>query len=311
MSNAAHPRTGHPWSDWPSTPIANDASARSYTRCVGPNKQSVIMMDSGPVPTEDFCTIAKLLSDAGFCAPKILYNASPILVLEDLGEIDVAQALASGGKPETIYQVAVDVLVQLRGIKSVDLSRLTPDVAGEMVKITGTHYAPDANPDLLAKQVTRHMARLASAPTTLALRDYHVENLIWRPEREGTDRIGLLDFQDAFLAPDGYDLASLLRDVRRDVPPQLSTKMTAYFCKRTGQDPDRLRPQLAVLAAQRNLRILGVFARLIREEGKDKYLRFMPRVWSYLMMDLEHPMLSELKATVLDQLPAPHQAGFG
>ena len=152
--------------------------------------------------------------------------------------------------------------------------------------------------------MTNVMATLAPEPDTLALRDFHAENLIWRPEHVGTDRVGLLDFQDAVLAPAGYDLASLIRDVRRDVSPQLAEDVTSYFEDHAKPGPD-FRAQLACLGAQRNLRILAVFARLAKVHGKRRYLDLMPRVWNNLMLDLQHPSLINLQTAVRDVLPAP------
>ena len=151
------------------------------------------------------------------------------------------------------------------------------------------------------------MQALTPQPDTLALRDYHAENLIWRPELVGLARVGLLDFQDAFVAPLGYDLASLLRDARRDVPDDICAAMVAHFMAETGAGAD-FPAQLACLGAQRNLRILGVFARLAVEMGKTRYIPMIPRVWAQLQKDLAHPALSDLRAAVSDILPAPDAA---
>jgi Predicted phosphotransferase related to Ser/Thr protein kinases len=144
-------------------------------------------------------------------------------------------------------------------------------------------------------------------PDTLALRDYHAENLIWRPDLDGLARVGLLDFQDAFVAPLGYDLASLLRDARRDVPDDICAAMVAHFMAATGAGAE-FPAQLACLGAQRNLRILGVFARLATEMGKTRYIPMIPRVWAQLQKDLAHPALSDLRDVVADLLPPPDAA---
>ncbi len=304
------PLDGTRWADWTETPIAGDASARSYTRLVGPNDETVVVMDSGPVETTPFCDIARYLTDNGLCAPEVLMNRHPHLVLSDLGTVDVAHALDAGEDPSVLYAAATDVLIHLRRLTPPPLQKLTPEIAGDMVRITAEHYAPDADSDLLATTMQDHMARLAPDATTLALRDYHVENLIWRPTAVGLSRIGLLDFQDAFIAPEGYDLVSLLRDIRRPVPVDIVTEMTQRYCAATGRDAQDFAPQLACLGAQRNLRILGVFARLIRLDGKPKYTALMPRVWDNLMLDLKHPAMTDLRNTVLSQLPPPDKAGF-
>ncbi len=310
MSDLADPLAGTPWADWRHSKIAGDASARSYARLTGANDQTVVLMNSGPVALDPFTDMAVFLAQQGLCAPKVLHRADPFLVLEDLGQIDIAKALEAGASAKTLYQAAVDVVVRLKDVTPPPLPVMTPKVAGDMVRITATHYAPQADADVLARCVTQQFDSLVDAPDVLALRDFHAENLIWRPNNSGTDRIGLLDFQDAFIAPPGYDLASLLRDIRRPVAPDVVAQMTDYYCTQTGTGRDSFAPQLASLGAQRNLRILGVFARLIREDAKPKYQALMPRVWANLMADLDHPALQDLRAVLVSQLPTPAQAGF-
>jgi aminoglycoside/choline kinase family phosphotransferase len=152
--------------------------------------------------------------------------------------------------------------------------------------------------------MTAALSACAPVADRLALRDFHAENLIWRPALAGAARVGLLDFQDAFIAPAGYDLVSLLRDARRDVDPKLVQDMIARFTAGTDVGPD-FPAQFACLGAQRNLRILGVFARLAKQAGKTRYLTLIPRVWRNLMLDLAHPALADLRAVVHDLLPPP------
>lgn len=303
-------RSGH--ADWAQHPIAADASNRRYLR-LKQGAQSCILMDAPPTTGEDlapFVTMAAWLRAAGLTAPEPLAinDGAGLLLLTDLGRIDLAGALdAAPDQALALYQASTDVLVHLAQIAPPrDLPRLTPALAGEMVAITGTHYAGCALPALSAA-MTAAMAAHAPRADHLALRDYHAENLIWRADRTGLDRIGLLDFQDAFVAPLGYDLASLLRDVRRDVPAQICTAMTAHFAAATGAGAD-FSAQLACLGAQRNLRILGVFARLAQVAGKTRYLAMLPRVWDQLQTDLRHPALADLRAVVDAALPPPSAA---
>lgn len=299
-----------PWAHWTRSPIPVDASPRRYTRLTGPNGEHAIEMQSGTVPTKPFVQIAGTLNALGLVAPEILYQNGATLVISDLGQTDMATALTTGANPQTLYRAAVDVLAALHNAPRADLSQMTPDVGGDMVRITAEYYAPNADGDTLACAVTDHLTQLCGPADKLALRDFHVENLIWRPQQTGTNRVGLLDFQDAFVAPAGYDLASLLRDVRHDVPQDVVDDATTYFCTQTGLNVRDFTPQRAILGAQRNLRILGVFARLINVEGKPKYRAFMPRVWRNIQADLAHPALSRLQNIVDQNIPDPAQAGF-
>ncbi len=300
--------TGTPWAGWHITPVAADASTRRYARLTGAEGKTAIWMDSADTPTAPFVDISRYLTEHGLCAPQILHDAPPHLILSDLGSQDLAQA-ATTQEAGALYRAAVDVLIKLHTLPCPDLAVLTADRAADMVRITADHYAPRANANRLAAAVGAEFD-LLQGPLTLALRDFHVENLIWRADRTGTDRIGLLDFQDAFLAPAGYDLASLLRDVRHDVPDNVVQDMTAYFCAETGLAERDFRKQRALLGAQRNLRILGVFARLIRVLGKLKYAAFMQRTWALLLADLAVDGLGHLRDTILAELPPPTTAGF-
>ncbi|HYS47918.1 MAG TPA: phosphotransferase, partial [Xanthobacteraceae bacterium] len=140
-------------------------------------------------------------------------------------------------------------------------------------------------------------------------RDFHSPNLVWLPEREGMARVGLLDFQDALVGPPAYDVASLLQDARVDVPEAMEISLLGRYAKaRQADDPDfnlaGFVELYATLAAQRATKILGIFARLDRRDGKPQYLRHLPRVWRYLRRALSHPALAPLKAWYEAHVPA-------
>ena len=311
MSDAARIDTflaGTVWRDWHRQAMAGDASSRRYLRLTGPEGATAILMDADPATGEDvapFLSIARWLSAQGLTAPRLLHGeiAEGLLLIEDLGADTVAVATATTPE-EVLYDAAVDVLVHLDGCAPpAGLKVMTPAVAADMVEITARHYHP-CDPEPLMRAVADAMTALAPQADRPALRDYHAENLIWRPARTGLDRVGLLDFQDAFVAPQGYDLASLLRDIRRDVGPDQMTRQTRRFAAAVGADHDALCARLAILGAQRNLRILGVFARLAAQ-GRPRYGAMLPAVWTALTADLAHPALADLRTVVLSTLPAP------
>ena len=143
------------------------------------------------------------------------------------------------------------------------------------------------------------------------LRDFHSPNLLWLPERAGIARVGLLDFQDAVMGPAAYDLASLLQDARVDVP-EVHGGRAAWPLRQAAQrkptpisTPQTSSSIYATLAAQRASKILGIFSRLDRRDGKPQYLRHIPRVWGYLQRSLAHPALPPLKTWYDDNVPAP------
>jgi hypothetical protein len=132
------------------------------------------------------------------------------------------------------------------------------------------------------------------------LRDFHSPNLLWLRERQGIARVGLLDFQDALMGPAAYDLASLLQDARVDIPEALEIGLLGHYARhRREADPEfdvaGFVQIYSTLAAQRATKILGIFARLDRRDGKPQYLRHIPRIWGYLQRALVHPALAPLK----------------
>ena len=300
---------GTVWRGWQRDQIAGDASARRYLRLTN-GGQSVILMDAPPADTQStqpFADIAHLLTTHGLSAPNVLaHNAQDgVMVLTDLGQNDFAAWLkAHPDETPMLYQAAADVLLRLKEILPPDtLKQMTPTVGAEMIMITGEHYAQRDVTDL-RETLQDALSEFAPVADTLALRDFHVENLIWRAKHTGLNRVGLLDFQDAFVAPAGYDLASLLRDARRDVPEETVQATLAYFAAKSGAST-LFRTQVACLGVQRNLRILGVFARLAKVMKKPRYLEFLPRVWANVMADLNDPALANLRQAILDTLPAP------
>jgi len=297
------------WKDWPRKPIQGDASSRRYWRLTN-GDQTVILMDDAPEiggSTVPFAAIAQLLLGHGLCAPHILAHDpdNGLMIISDLGNYDVAALLRARPEQEmALYRISVEVLVKLHNIKPPDdLGRMTAQVGADMLDPVGTFYCRADITDL-QRQMLVALETYAPIANTLALRDYHAENLVWRSALGGLDRVGLLDFQDAFVAPAGYDLASLLRDARRDVGQDTTEEMITYFSEQINAGPT-FRTQLACVAIQRNLRILGVFGRLSLKMGKVRYLDLIPRVWGHIMTDLEDPKLARLRQAVLDTVPAP------
>jgi len=298
------------WQDWARVPLSGDASARQYLR-LSSGPETAILMNAPPENGEDtrpFVEIATLLLAHGFAAPRVLAHdpENGVLLLSDLGASDFAGWLRQSPAEEAkLYQAAADILLRLEAIAPPPrLGRMTPAIGAQMVEIVGAHYSHASTGDLCT-QMQDALAEFAPDPNTLALRDFHAENLIWRAGT--TEPVGLLDFQDAFVAPPGYDLASLLRDARRDVSPGTADHIISYFAERSRAKAP-FRTSLACLGVQRNLRILGVFARLATEIGKPRYLDFMPRIWGHIVQDLQDPALDRLKQAVMDTVPAPTPA---
>lgn len=316
------------WGEATRAPLAGDASNRRYERLTsapgtGMNHDRAVLMDAPPEKGEDtrpFVRIARHLSALGLSAPAILAedSAAGLLLLEDLGDDLYARVVLERRADETeLYAAAVDALIVLHNHPPpFGLPTYDPGLMAEKAALAGQWYAGGSAPvaetdsdhpaartlaDSIAPLLTLH----CPDATVLIQRDYHAENLLWLPDRHGVERVGLLDFQDALAGHPAYDLVSLLEDARRDVPAPLQSAMLARYLAAAGTDPDAFRRAYALLGAQRNLRILGVFARLSLHYGKPHYVDLIPRVWGHLQHDLAHPDLTDLKHTVDRTLPLP------
>jgi aminoglycoside/choline kinase family phosphotransferase len=314
------------WADAARAPLAGDASARRYERldCAG---RPAILMDVPPesgLRIEPFLAVDAWLRDGGFSAPEV-YAADPetgLALLEDLGDGLYAHLLAGGGACEAdLYAAAVDVLVEIQRRPPPSGAWTPPpyDRAFLMreVGLVPEWYLPAAtgavpSPALVAEYDALCEAALAPVADVRAapvLRDYHAENLLWLPRERGLWRLGLLDFQDAFRGPAAYDVVSLVQDARRDVsPPVAAAVVEAYLAARPGLGRGDLSAAMAVLGAQRAMRILGVVGRLSTTRGRSFPKGMRERVVGHLGVSLAHPALAELRAWChrnVDENPAP------
>jgi aminoglycoside/choline kinase family phosphotransferase len=295
-------------------PLAGDASNRRYLRLLRDSGETAVLMDAPPERGEDvrpFIAIATHLSALGLSAPAILAEDAPagLLLLEDLGDDLFARLAVDPARETPLYLAAAEVLAALHSAPPPSgLVRFTPETMADLVRLVFDWYAP-GTPDRAAEEIVGRLRDVLEArapdPTVLSLRDFHAENLLWLPGRAGPARVGLLDFQDAVIAHPAYDLVSLLHDARRDVTGETRAATLRHFLDLTGQAEESFVAAAAALSTQRNLRILGVFARLAGRDGKTGYLRFLPRVWSLLLRDLDHPDLARLRKAALSVLPSP------
>lgn len=300
--------------------LAGDASNRRYDRLTDPaTGASAVLMDAPTDKGEDvrpFLRIARHLTGLGLSAPRILAEdiANGFLLLEDLGDDLFARVTAQTPELEQqLYATATDLLADLHQHPAPqDLPTYDPPLMASLSALVYDWYLPGAGLTPTPEEKQAFQAEIETVLTNLApdtpvliQRDYHAENLLWLPDRDGVARVGLLDFQDGMAGHPAYDLVSLLEDARRDVPPEVQRSMLARYIARANQPDAEFRAAYAALGAQRNLRIIGVFARLCIRDGKAHYIDLLPRVWGYLMQDLSHPALSHLQTTVMNNLPPP------
>jgi len=328
------------------TLMQGDASSRAYERLTKPDGTSAVLMIAPPRPdgpavrdgkpysaivhlaesVHAFVALDRGLRALGFSAPKIYGEdlAEGLLILEDLGSEPVVEAGAP--RPER-YAEAVRLLAKLH---ATPLPAVLPVADGiehvlpsydEAALLFEAELMPEwyvpairnaaLSEDARAEFVALWRAALQNARpdrATWTLRDYHSPNLIWLPERDGLERVGLIDFQDAVMGHPAYDVASLLQDARVDTSAEFELRLLGLYAReRRGRDPafdvGAFATAYALLAAQRATKILGIFARLDRRDGKPGYLAHLPRIEGYLTRNLAHPALAELRAWHAAHLP--------
>jgi aminoglycoside/choline kinase family phosphotransferase len=273
-----------------------------------------------------FIATSGWLRDQGLSAPMIVAAdiAEGLAVLEDLGDDLFARLIEQGQDERPLYEAAIQALVRMHeapgppDILEYDGARwpllsydeLALETAGslfvEWLPKFGAGFGLSAAAAAEWNAIWAPIrARGAAGANVFCHRDYHAENLIWLPEREGGARVGLLDFQDAVRAHPAWDMSMLLHDARRDVSAETEAlSLDLYFRLRPDLDRAQFLADYHALGALNVVRILGIFARLVTRDGKPRYAAFMPRLWTYLDRCLTAPELGGLKAWLDANLPA-------
>ncbi len=318
--------TQHGWKYEDAIPLANDASFRHYFRLKN-GAHGAVLMDAPP-PREKilpFVSIARHLKTLGYSAPDILAKdaINGFLLLEDFGDQTFARVLSESGAEDFIererhlYSLAIDLLADLHAkptsqtvpnyLPLYNTERLVNEVLlltdWFIPSLTGKQVSPAARKDYVARweAVTNQLDRSA---VTLVLRDFHIDNLMYLHENFGLQRCGLLDFQDALCGHPAYDLMSLLEDARRDIAPELQADMLKRYMtampdlSHPGPAQDKFLNAFFILAAQRHAKVIGIFTRLSKRDGKNSYMVHLPRVWELLESSLGHPLLEPVESWI-------------
>ena len=305
------------YADWDFNPLTADASFRSYQR--GTNGTgTVILMDAPPENGEDirpFLKVTNHLGDMGLSPPRI-HASDPeagFIIMQDFGDNLVANHCAAHPEDEDqIYNAAINVLAHgCQFSAPADLPEYDrPTYHREANLVLDWYCDPlsDETKSDFAAALDATLDQLSSQPKVLVQRDYHAENLIWRPQEQGRAKLGLLDYQDALQGHPAYDLVSLLEDARRKLSGGLKGQMIANAAERMQIGQVVLEQDMAILGAQRNLKIIGIFARLWLRDGKPKYPTMIPHVHKLLMGNLDHPSTTQLAHWCQTNLPKPTDA---
>lgn len=302
--------------------IPGDASLRKYER-IFTKEENFIFMDSSKEINSllKFVKITKILEEINLNPPTIFAQdlENGFLLLEDLGDNKfgtLLEQLPQNSHSDLIeeecklYKKAIDVLLhicseepELSNVENYSSNILTSE-ASLFIDWYLPLYEDNIDINTATKLHNRFIEiistltlRLKLPNNILVLRDYHAENLLLTSSNNTLKEVGLIDYQDALIGNPTYDLMSLLEDARRDVPEEVQSKMITYFIENFASEntPEDIMHDYYILAAIRNLKILGIFCRLKVRDNKNNYLKYLPRVKSYLKNDLKHPALNELK----------------
>lgn len=278
---------------------------------------------AGPNP-EAFACMANELTMRGFSAPKIFAANldKGFILLEDLGDALYARVIAEDpSKERQLYEAAIDTLAAIyRSSFPAKMSFQDETWRVRDYDMAALQAEADLFLDWFAKDLGREIQDLVrdewysiwtelfksldAHASGLALRDFHAENIFWLPERQAVSRVGLIDFQDGLFAHPAYDLVSLIEDARRDVSPDLAAPLLKRFCEKAGlKYGSKFKTAYAVMGAQRNAKILGIFVRLAERDGKPNYRDLIPRVATHFKGNLEDPKCADLKAWIATHVP--------
>lgn len=333
------------WSGAERSPLHGDASTRAYERLLMPDGGRAILMIAPPRPPSPalrfgktypeiarlspdiraFLAMAEALRAQGLSTPRIYASsvADGLALIEDFGDATVAEA----GRPNASrYTEATALLADLHSrelpsqwplgeetyaipVYDIEAMLIEVELALDWYAPSMARGAPSSGARMQFLGLWREaLAPILAQPTTWTLRDYHSPNLHWLEAREGTRRLGVIDFQDAVLGPPAYDVVSLLQDARVETPEDLELRLIAHYARRRAKrdpafDLAAFTSAYSIMGAQRATKILGIFTRLDRRDGKPQYLRHLPRIERTLARNLAHPQLLPLRQWFEAHLP--------
>ncbi|MGV1753642.1 tRNA (adenosine(37)-N6)-threonylcarbamoyltransferase complex ATPase subunit type 1 TsaE [Agrobacterium sp. CG674] len=311
--------------------LVNDAAGQSLLMDWQPPPKGPVIQD-GKTYAEivhlardvaPFVAIDQYLLENGFSVPQILAQdlKGGLLLLEDMGRVGV---LDEDGAPiEERYLESVACLAALHKApapKDIVLGDGTtyrvPPFDADAMKIETSLLLDWFLPHVRGKETDESdrqsffdvwdqlIQKLDDAEKGLLLRDFHSPNIIWQAEKSGIQRVGIIDFQDAMIGPTAYDLASIIQDARVTIPPDLQARLMAHYLDLrridAGFDEASFLKAFAIMAAQRNCKLVGIWVRLMKRDGKPHYMNHMPRTFSYLRSAISHPDLASLRDWLID-----------
>ena len=307
------------WAGAQIAPLTGDASFRRYFRLHHQGKSAMLMHAPPPEEPREFLHVGRWLLDNEIRAPQIYAEDldNGWVLIEDFGDARMRDWLDDNpAGEEAAYTAAIDTLADLHRKSAGPFPPYDEPTYLREAQLFTEWYCPalglDVDTQGFDEAWRKALAPLIESqqPGVTVLRDYHAENIMLLRPDDGVDEQGVIDFQDALVGHPAYDLVSLLQDARRDVSPQLEARMFSRYrdCAQCGED---FEADYARLGAQRNTKIVGIFARLNQRDGKPRYLDLIPRVWEALERDLQHPALAPVAQWFDANIPAELRARYG
>lgn len=305
-------------------PLKFDASFRRYDRILCSNNQSFILMDAPPSKEKvvSFVQVGKKFLESGFSVPEIYRSdiENGFLLLEDFGASNFKETLsnidsssAALEREYEYYMLSIEALLRLHKTELFENLPLYDEafLLKESLLLIEWFFPLFMDKEKLGEITKEYISiwndlfkLVKTSEDVVVHRDYHADNLIWLEEREGIKKVGILDFQDAIIGSPSYDIVSLLRDARRDVSDEVYASALDFYIKNNKSlDKDLFIRSCAILSAQRNCKIIGIFIRIAKTLDRQNYIDYLPRVFKNLYIDIEHSELKDLKSWFNKYLP--------
>ena len=281
--------------------IPQDASSRRYYRL----NNNLLLMESTAIENRnyEFIKVSKYLKNIGLSAPEIIKidHKKGLYLIEDFGDLTFNQALKKGISEKLLYSNAIRCLSHIHNIRpSIDLPIYNQKNLLNEVNLFTEWYFNEINiklNDESQKKWEESWIKIFKKlkNNKLVLRDFHADNLFWLPTRANIKKIGIIDFQDALIGDEAYDISSLLEDVRRNVSKQTKEVVIQEFIKLNKiKNVNQFIKNYNILAAQRNAKIVGIFIRLGRRDKKIKYLKFVNKAMKIFLTSAKNADLEEI-----------------
>lgn len=314
----------HAHSDATLVALPSDASPRSYFRLMG-EERLLMEYRTDPVGFDAFIRLARHLAGLGLSAPRVFGTVPSVglALIEDFGTSTYGSLLEAGHDEATLYGLAIDALVLLHAhpqSTEITAPAYDMDLLLQEISTFSEWFVPEFAPtvdvarfDVAFRELWRTaLAPVMDAPKALVLRNFHIDNLMLLKGRNGVKACGLPDFQDCVLGAAECDMMSLLQDARRDLADGLEDAMLKRYLAAIPAScgtPREIMKRYHLLAAQRHTRIVGLFLRLNKRDGKSRYLQFIPRAMQQMQTALVDADLPEIDDFIDTHLPGWRDAG--